>query len=290
MAYGSPERIEDVPAYLSGIYEGGRVPDYATEENMKKYTMFGGKSPSSGIVKKLVERLDSELSHLEIPVYIANKHWHPTIEKTVESLSDGGVEEIIAIPLFPFPSENVKNSYLGPLASSVKQHGNKMKVSFINGFSERKEFAETWSEIIRENSAVDRESMVIFSAHSLPLFRGEEREYIDSYVASVRKIADSCGLSSSIYGFQSRGNYGDRWLEPSLYNLFEGASSEGISDILAVPLGFCYEHLEILYDLDTEFGGFVKEHGIRYRRTGLPDYRDSWVNMFKNLVIERIGV
>lgn len=290
MAYGSPSSTDDVPAYLSDIYEGKPVPEYAMRENIRKYEMVNGVSPSNAIIGNLKDRLQNSLSGYGMKVFLGNKHWMPKIDDALAEMKGDGISRIIAIPLFPFPSNNVRSSYLDHMSESMNKMGYSPELDFINGFNDRKEFTAVWSGIISNglNSSHD-DTAVIFSAHSLPLFRNDENIYDSAYRDSVNEIASVVGIQEYAFGYQSRGKYGDRWLEPSLQDVFDSMDKENISRVLAVPVGFCYEHLEILYDLDIEFGETVKEKGFRYTRTALPDYSEEWVRMFRNIIIEKAG-
>ncbi len=276
MAYGSPTRMEDVPSYLSGIYEGRPVPDYAMKENIAKYSMVGGVSPSNAIVDKIVSKMQIQLSaEHEFKVLLGNKHWEPWLESVVAKIRPGSSDTVIAFPLFPFPSENVKNSYLEPLQAALQSISSSPELRFINGLT-AESLVRIWSPIV-EGSYRDGDA-VLFDAHSLPIFRGSEDLYNSAFMAASRAIAEEAGLQEYFAGYQSRGKYGSRWLEPSVYEVLERIMDRGYESVLAVPIGFLYEHLEILYDLDLEFGGKVKESGINYHRTGLPDDSDRLVD------------
>lgn len=288
MAYGSPTRMEDVRPYLEGIYEGKPVPDYALKENTEKYAMANGVSPSNAIVERIVEKLEKELSsHGQFKVILGNKHWNPSLSDALLEAKNAGSDRIIAIPLFPFPSTNVNNSYLEPTLAAMKSLGLKMEVNFINGFSPE-ELASMWS-LIMKNYVIDDETAVLFDAHSLPLFRGEENEYDSAFRETADILAKKLSVKNFFYGYQSRGKYGNKWLEPSVFDKLETIKKKGITEILAVPIGFIYEHLEILYDLDFEFGEKVRDEGLIYIRSDLPNDSSSMISILKKQVVKAAG-
>lgn len=290
MAYGSPGRVEDVKDYLSDIYEGKPVPEYAMEENLRKYRMVNGKSPSNGIIEILKAKLQDRLSEMDMTVFLGNKHWHPKLDDTLVEMQNESISNIIAIPLFPFPSNNVRSSYLDPALRSMTGMNYSPDVEFVNGFYEYDLFRSTWADIISKEIGHSEVGIhVFYSAHSLPLFRNSEDAYDRSYREGAEKISKLAGLKSYSLGYQSRGKYGDKWLGPLLPEVLDNSDKSDIEEVLAVPLGFCYEHLEILYDLDIEFGKYVRDQGLKYRRTALPDYSDAWVEMFVRIVEERSG-
>jgi len=285
MSYGSPTRMEDVRAYLEDIYEGEDVPEYAIRENMEKYAMVNGVSPSNAIIDTLIHKLIRSLGS-GFSVYLGNKHWKPKIQDVLNNIRDEGDEKILAIPLFPFPSVNVRDSYYIPLKESLRGMQWEPSVQFVNGFWEERGFQETWNEILKPFQ--EQDAYFLFDAHSLPTFRHPEPEYDASFRSASENIAVSAGLKKWTVGYQSRGKYGSSWLEPSIYDVAKSIVKDGGSDsIVTVPVGFCYEHLEVLYDLDHEFGETLKTMGAKYMRTPLPNYMDPWVEMFSEIIRRR---
>lgn len=288
MAYGSPSRMEDVLPYLEGIYEGKPVPDYALKENTEKYSMANGVSPSNAIVERIVERLEKELSaHGQFKVILGNKHWKPTLSDALEEAKAAGSDRIIAVPLFPFPSTNVRNSYLEPTLAAMKSMGLDTDIRFVNGFF-TEDLAEMWSSIMK-NYVIDDETAVLFDAHSLPLIRGHESEYDSAFRETSELIAKKLNIKNYYCGYQSRGKYGKTWLEPSVYHKLEEIKDKNLTEILTVPIGFIYEHLEILYDLDYEFGEKARNSGLIYIRSELPNESSSFISILKKQVLKETG-
>src|SRR5215210_6460818 len=98
MAYGSPERIEDIRPYLEDIREGRPVSDHAVEELTERYRRIGGRSPLDEITERQRAALGRELG---LPVYVGMKHWRPRIAEAVEAAVDGGADRIVGVVLAP---------------------------------------------------------------------------------------------------------------------------------------------------------------------------------------------
>ena len=285
MAYGSPTSLEEVPEYLSGIYEGKPVPEYAMTENMAKYRMVNGVSPSNAIIDSLVKKVgDIIRKHGDYSVYLGNKHWKPSLESAVKHIKEDGMDDITAIPIFPFESRNVENSYKKPLEEAMQKENFKCGVNFINGFSKMDSFSNAWQKRIKEDNPSEEGTLFLFSAHSLPLFQ-DESGYNGAYFAFSRKMAELTGLKKYDIGYQSRGKYGKSWLEPSVYDVASGWKERGIGKITTIPVGFVYDHLEIKYDLDHEFGGWVMENGMGYSRIDPPNDSIEMAKVFADLVL-----
>lgn len=291
MAYGSPTRMDDLLSYLKGIYEGREVPEYAMEENTKKYSLVDGTSPSNSIIDNLVEKFQAVMKKDgDFIVYLGNKHWHPFLGDTINKMNGKDIDQIVAVPLFPFPSRNVEMSYRLPLEESLKKAARKTKVSFINGLDGEEMFLNSWIEILSQY-AVDygQDSSFLFTAHSLPLFTSEETEYKNSFFSFVENLSKRLNIRKYYTAFQSQGKYGSRWLKPDLSEVFSKMKNDGLKKLIAVPVGFIYDHLEILYDLDLEFGERVKEEGYEYVRTRLPNYGATFILSLRNIVLNVIG-
>lgn len=288
MAYGSPTRMEDVMDYLEEIYEGKPVPDYAVEENTKKYSMFHGRSPSNSIVESLAEKLSSRLgSSGEYGVFLGNKHWKPGLGDAVSQMVEYSPDRVIAIPLFPFPSNNVESSYKVPLKKSMEECSLNADLTVLNGFNGSPIFADAWSQVLEDFvSDLPEDTFYLFSAHSLPTMRNAEEEYKDSFFNTARDLAGRLSIKNFAAGFQSRGKYGSTWLEPSVDDVFRENLQEMGDTLAAIPLGFIYDHLEILYDLDYEFGGRVREAGKDYHRSSLPNDGDVFVECLTDSVMK----
>jgi ferrochelatase len=283
LSYGSPERIEDVPAYLSGIFEGKPVPEKIMDENIKKYEMVNGQSPSNQIIKNLMKKVGRLLAKYgDFDIVDAYKHWHPGIEEVVSSL-DPDYEEIIALPLFAFKSNNIKKSYEIPLQKGL--NGKNVKLKFINGL-DRNILACMWaSEISRYMYEYDS---FLFTAHSLPLI-DDESDYINSLERNAKDISRILGINKYYTAFYSQGPYG-KWIQPSIYDMLEEFRKDNVDSILVSPVGFLYEHLEILYDLDVKYMEFLSEHGIKYARARTPSDSDEMAVLLKNIILDSSGL
>ena len=285
MAYGSPSKMGDVYEYLEGIYEGKPVPDYALRENTEKYQMVNGISPSNAIIHNILAGLsDSLASYGAFHVVLGNKHWKPSLESAVEEIRADNPETIVAVPLFPFKSNNVKNSYLDPLMETIEKNDIHSEIKFVNGF-ECSGLAEIWAKLLGK-CRINEETAVIFDAHSLPAFRGKEDDYDASFRETARLISRAIRLKEYFVGYQSRGKYGSAWLDPSIYEILPEIREKGYKKILTVPVGFIYEHLEIMYDLDYEFGKRIKEMGMEYTRSALLNDSTDFITLLRNQVMK----
>src|SRR5688500_2912770 len=98
MAYGSPERPEEIRPYLEDIRAGRPVSDAAVAELTERYRRIGGRSPLDEITERQRAGLEAELG---IPVYVGMKHWRPRIADAAGAALAGGAEQIAGVVLAP---------------------------------------------------------------------------------------------------------------------------------------------------------------------------------------------
>src|SRR5213595_4127255 len=100
MAYGSPERLADVPAYYADIRGGRPIPPEQLDDLVERYRRLGieESSPLNAITEQTRSALEHELG---LPVYTGMKHWTPHIADAVETAIAGGAERIAGLVLAP---------------------------------------------------------------------------------------------------------------------------------------------------------------------------------------------
>ncbi len=284
MAYGSPENISDIDYYLQDIFGSNPVPPEARADNLKKYALFGNRSPSNHILASLRKKLESSLSPYGFDVLLAFKHWKPGLATVADEIRTGDYSTVVCVPLFPFPSNGVFDSYATPFTTQLVHNRFAGKIEYINGFYNLPGYADLWRARLLPEIDKGAYDVIALTAHSLPNSRSSEQEYKDSFYTLCNSLAGST-KTKTIYGFQSRSRYGNSWLEPAIQKVV--LSEKGLSNLLAAPIGFCYEHLEVLYDLDIDFSRFLGENGISYKRIRLLNDDDDFVSFLSRTVKDR---
>jgi ferrochelatase len=56
-----------------------------------------------------------------------------------------------------------------------------------------------------------------------------------------------------------------------------------------VPIGFVSDHIEVIYDLDTELGTIARERGVNMARAGTVGVHPKFLQMIRELIEERLG-
>jgi len=257
MAYGSPSRPEDVPAYFTDI-RGGRPPNAeAVAELAERYRRIGGAS----LIKEITERQRTALEReLSIPVYVGMKHWTPRIAEAAERALDAGAERVVGLVLAPHFSRISIGGYRERLEEAL---GGRAELVFLESWHDHEPFVELLADRVRGSDA-----HVVFTAHSLPeRILAEGDPYRDQLLETSRLVAERAGIERWSFAFQSASATGEPWLGPDIVDELNRLYGEGVPKVLVAPVGFVADHLEILWDIDVEAREKAAELGLELDRT-----------------------
>jgi protoporphyrin/coproporphyrin ferrochelatase len=256
MAYGSPATADDIRPYLEDIREGRPVSEHAVEELTERYRRIGGRSPLDEITERQRAALQAELG---VPVFVGMKHWRPRIADAVEQALAGGADVIVGLVLAPHYSELSIAGYRDRLEAAL---AGRAALAFIESWHDHGPFLDVLADRVRGTDA-----HVIFTAHSLPARISQTGDpYQAQLLASARAIAERAALRDWSFAFQSASPTGEPWLGPDILEELETLHARGVRSVLAAPVGFVSDHLEILWDLDVEAREKAAELGIEFDR------------------------
>jgi ferrochelatase len=256
MAYGSPERADDVPTYLSDIRGGRPVRQEAVDEVVERYRRIGGTSPLNRITE--AQRAALEVA-TGLPVYVGMKHWIPRIGEAVERAIDGGADRLVGLVLAPHYSRISIGGYRDRLEQSLDTRAD---LAFVESWHDHEPYLDLLAERVRGT-----EAHVVFTAHSLPeRILAEGDPYRDQLLETSQLVAERAGLESWSFAFQSESRTGEPWLGPDILVELESLHARGLGKVLVAPVGFVSDHLEILWDLDVAARERAAELGLRLER------------------------
>jgi protoporphyrin/coproporphyrin ferrochelatase len=242
MAYGSPERPEDIPAYFSDIRGGRPVRQEAVDELTERYRRIGGTSPLNRITEAQRAALAEQIG---LPVYVGMRHWAPWISEAVEQALEDGAERLVGLVLAPHYSHISIGGYRDRLEKALD---GRAELTFVESWHDHAPFVALLAERVRGTDA-----HVVFTAHSLPeRILAEGDPYRDQLLETSRLVAERAGISDWSFAFQSESPTGEPWLGPDLLVELETLHARGVRKVLVAPVGFVSDHLEILWDLDVE--------------------------------------
>ena len=272
MAYGSPDRLDQVEAYYTDIRRGSPPPPHLLEELLGRYRAIGGGSPLSRIVEAQRVAVEAELAARGRPlrVYAGMRHIEPRIGRIVEGMAADGVERFAAIALAPQKSSNAAGYRRAVDAALAGLGARAPSLSYVDSWYDQPRFIEALVATTREALARFSDPAavrVMFTAHSLPArVVAEGDPYPQELAGTAALVADRLGLASYDFAFQSAGRTGEPWLGPDILDEILRLASEGVRELVIRPVGFVADHLEVLYDIDIEAQAVAREAGIRLER------------------------
>ncbi len=283
MAYGSPDRLEDVPAYYSDIRGGRPISPEQLENLVARYRRLGieESNPLNEITEATRAALEAEL---DLPVFTGMRHWTPRIGDAVEQALAGGATEIVGLVLAPHYS-----------ALSIEKYREQL-VRALDGRAELR-FVERWGHepgfvaLLAERLEPHRQKHAVFTAHSLPARILEQGDpYRDELLETARLVAESAGAHEWTFSFQSQSPTGEPWLGPDILEHLNELAACDVRDTVLCPVGFVSDHLEIRWDLDIEAAERARELGMRLERIELPNDDPAFIQVLAGLVRRHTAV
>jgi ferrochelatase len=283
MAYGSPERLAEVPDYYRDIRGGRPIRPELLEDLVERYRRLGIEegSPLNAITEKTRAALERELA--DVPVFTGMKHWTPRIADAAAGAVAAGSDTVVGLVLAPHYSALSIGGYRQQLEAAL---AGKAEVAFVESWHDEPGFVELLAERVRGTDA-----HVVFTAHSLPARILDEGDpYKDQLLETSELVAERAALEAWSFSFQSESPTGEPWLGPDILDHLEELHERGVRDVLVCPVGFVADHLEIRWDLDHEAAEKAQELGLGFRRIEMPNADPAFVKMLAGLVRRALAV
>jgi len=275
MAYGSPERLADVPAYYADIRGGRPIAPEHLDDLVERYRRVGieESSPLNAITEATRAALERETG---LPVYTGMKHWTPHIADAAASALAGGADRIVGLVLAPHYSALSIEGYREQLEGAVDG----AELEFVESWHLEPGFVELLAGRVRGAGA-----HVVFTAHSLPariLDMGDP--YRDQLLETAGAVARAAALTDWSFSFQSESPTGEPWLGPDILDHLEALHARGVARVLVCPVGFVSDHLEIRWDIDVEAQEKAAELGMQLERIEMPNADPAFVRTLGRIV------
>ena len=282
MAYGSPERLADVPAYYADIRGGRPIRPELLDDLVERYRALGieNHSPLNAITEETRAALEGELG--DVPVFTGMKHWDPRIAEAAERALASGADTVVGLVLAPHYSVLSIAGYRTQLEDAL---AGRAGLSFVDSWHDDPGFVDVLADRIRGTDA-----HVVFTAHSLPARILDDGDpYKDQLLETSRLVAERAGIDDWSFSFQSESPTGEPWLGPDILDHLEALHADGVRDVLVCPVGFVADHLEIQWDLDREAREKADELGMRFARIEMPNADPAFIRVLAGLV-RRVAV
>ena len=284
MAYGSPERLADVPAYYADIRGGRPIRPELLDDLVERYRRLGIEdgSPLNAITEETRAALQSELGD-DTPVFTGMKHWTPRIADAAERAIGAGADTVVGLVLAPHYSQLSIAGYRDQLERAL---AGRAELAFVESWHDDDGFVQLLADRVRGTK-----SHVVFTAHSLPARILDEGDpYKDQLLETSRLVAEAAATDDWSFSFQSESPTGEPWLGPDILDHLADLHGRGVRDVLVCPVGFVADHLEIRWDLDTEAAERAEELGMRFARIEMPNAEPAMIRVLAGLVRGALSV
>lgn len=291
VSFGGPEKPEDVIPFLENVLRGRNVPRERMLAVAEHYYHFGGRSPINAQNRELIARLKEvlETEGPQVPIYWGNRNWQPFLADALKQMKEDGIRTAAAFITSAFGSYSGCRQYLEDIERARQEAGpDAPEVYRTPFFYDRPGFIDAMADHVRTAAGTFAAApAVAFTAHSVPMFMAETGPYVEQLRYACGLIAEKAGVTDWKLVYQSRsGPPGQPWLEPDIGDHIRDLHSHGCRELMIVPVGFISDHMEVLYDLDTEAADLCKELGVRMARAKTAGTHPSFVRMIRDLLME----
>jgi ferrochelatase len=293
IAFGGPEQPADVIPFLENVLRGRNVPRERMLEVAEHYYQFGGVSPINHQMRELVRLLEAELRERgpQLPVYWGNRNWAPMLGDTVRKMRDDGVRRAAAFVMSAYSSYSGCRQYLEDIARAREAAGEGApEIDKLRLFYNHPEFIEPVADRVRAALAQAPGAALVYTAHSVPVSMAATSQYEAQLKEACRLVSEKLGRRDWRLVYQSRsGPPSQPWLGPDIGEYLRELHAAGMRDVVVAPIGFISDHMEVLYDLDTEARTLCGELGLHFVRAATVGNDPAFVSMIRELVLERTG-
>lgn len=276
MAYGSPERIDDVPDYYADIRGGRPIAPENLADLVERYRRLGieDSNPLNAITEATRAALEAELG---MPVFTGMKHWTPRVAEAAEQALAAGARTVVGLVLAPHYSRMSIAGYRAQLEQAL---AGRAELQFVESWHDEPGFVALLADRVRGTDA-----HVVFTAHSLPArILADGDPYQDQLHETARLVAEEAGVDDWSFSYQSESPTGEPWLGPDILDHLADLHARGVEHVLVCPVGFVSDHLEIRWDIDTEAIDRARELGMRLERIEMPNDDPRFVSVLAALV------
>lgn len=298
VSFGGPEGPADVMPFLENVLRGRNVPKERMEAVAEHYQHFGGKSPINDQNRSLIKALEDLLSEKgpKLPIYFGNRNWHPLLVDTLKKIKNDGHKNCIAFFTSIFSSYSGCRQYRENIEQAQNLVGDGApRVSKVRMSYNHPDFIEVMQDRVNEAKSklpkeVADDAVLVFTAHSIPLSMAKNCNYEKHFAESSRLVAEAFPGHRYQLAYQSRsGSPHSPWLEPDIGDEIKKLHDQGAKSVIVVPIGFVSDHMEVIYDLDTEAKNLASELGLPFIRAGTAGTHPKFISMIRDLIIERVN-
>jgi ferrochelatase len=298
VSFGGPEKPDDVVPFLENVTAGRGVPRARLEQVGEHYFLFGGRSPINDLNRDLIGAIQKDFADhgIDVPVYWGNRNWDPYLRDACRQMVDDGVRRAAYFVTSAYSSYSGCRQYRENLSEATA--GLDLELSRLRLYFNHPGFVAPFIEATAEAlAAAPPDTHVVFVTHSIPSDMDAASggpglsAYRRQHEEVARLVAEGAGAKSSTLAYCSRsGSPHQRWLEPDINDHLRQLVADGVSSVAVVPIGFVSDHMEVIFDLDTEAAQTAAELNLSYVRVATPGVHPAFIAMVRDLLLERAAI
>lgn len=298
LSFGGPEAPEQVMPFLRNVTRGRDIPDARLADVAEHYLHFGGASPINGINRALIGEIRALAAARgeDLPVYFGNRNWEPYLQDAVTTMRDNGVRRAAVFATSAWGGYSSCGQYTEDIARARAAVGDGApELVKLRQFFDHPLFVELFAEAITAARGTLPEGLrddarLVFTAHSIPV-AADERCGPNLYSRQVgyasRLVAATAGVTDYDQVWQSRsGPPQVPWLAPDIADHLGTLAERGTRAVIICPIGFLSDHIEVVWDLDTELAAQAAEAGIAVARAATPNADPRFAALVLDLLDE----
>jgi protoporphyrin/coproporphyrin ferrochelatase len=301
LSFGGPEKPADVRPFLENVTRGRGVPPERLDEVEQHYLGFGGVSPINELNRAAIAAVEAELARqgIDLPVYFGNRNWHPTVEDTLAEMTRDGVRSALVFPTSAYGGYSACRQYDEDIIRARDAVGaDAPTLTKLRQFFDHPLFVAAYADAVRAAGAELGEYRLVFTAHSVPVSADAAsgppgsggHRYSKQVAEAARLVASELGVPDYDVVWQSRsGPPQVPWLEPDILDHLDALHAKGVANVVLCPVGFVSDHLEVVWDLDTEAKEKAASLGMGFGRAIAPSGDPRFAELVVELVREHLS-
>ena len=319
VSFGGPEAPEEVVPFLENVTRGRGIPRERLEEVGEHYYLFGGRSPINDLNRAFIAAVEEDFAGagLDLPVYWGNRNWAPYLPEALQAMKDDGVERALCLLTSAYSSWSGCRQYRENLADAAAAVPGAPRLDRVRHYFNHPGFVEpmvdaTLAALAELPAETRGDAHLLFVTHSIPttmndasgrggalVAPGQQAEG-GAYVTQHRSVVAEVGervrqhtghrFATELVYCSRSGDPRTPWLEPDIGDRVRELAAAGVRAVVAVPIGFVSDHMEVVYDLDTEARAVAEEVGVGFARAATAGLDPRFVRMVRSLVLERAAV
>ncbi|MGH3471904.1 MAG: ferrochelatase [Nocardioidaceae bacterium] len=308
VSFGGPERPADVIPFLENVTGGRGVPPERLAEVAEHYLAFGGRSPINDQCRELVAAIEADFKEhgIDLPVYWGNRNWQPSLHDTISRMADDGVRAAAAFMTSAYASYSGCRQYREALFDAASASAAAPRIDKLRHYFNHPGFISAFVDSVCDalaalSPATRDQAPLVFVTHSIPISMAESSgpdgdAYVEQHLSVARQVAEGVReRTGTVRGhdlaYCSRsGSPQVPWLGPDINDHLTTLRERGVAGLVVVPIGFVSDHMEVIYDLDTEAAATAAELGLEFERAQTPGVHPAFVAAIRDLLLERASV